>query len=107
MHFNCMGSIKRLQRHFSFLIYEKFPESAKVLFNSVLRTKPISNARLFYELMASCEKNTGKLKFRTNFLKNQFFFYFLKFKKLTLKSVEANFVSNASFFSNLSIKNYS
>ena len=42
----------------SFLIYEKFPESTKVLFNSVLRTIPVSNVRLFDEFMASCEKNT-------------------------------------------------
>ena len=40
----------------------------------------------------------GKLKFRINFLKNLFFykknfFIFFKFKKITLKSVEANFVS--------------
>ena len=40
----------------------------------------------------------GKLKFRINFLKNQFFskknfFIFIKLNKLTLKSVEANFVS--------------
>ena len=46
---------------------------------------------------------SGKLKFRMNFLKNQFFFRkfffsFLKLKKLALKSVEVNFVSKCLIF---------
>ena len=42
----------------------------------------------------------GKLKFRINFLKNLFFSkkIFFKFNKLTLKSVEANFVSKCFTF---------
>ena len=45
----------------------------------------------------------GKLNFRINFLKNlffskKFFFIFFKFKKLTLKSIEANFVSKCFTF---------
>ena len=48
-------------------------------------------------------RQLGKLKFRINFLKNLFFskkifFIFFKFNKLTLKSVEANFVSKCFTF---------
>ena len=79
----------------SYLLGKKFSQFSLLQFHFLVSNK-------IFDAKDRCNC-WGKLKFRINFLKNLFFskknfFIFFKFNKLTLKSVEANFVSKCFTF---------